>query len=223
MNPGTEDGTIVTAALLAVLTVALPMDTLEVRLVANAGVVLSDGETSLVFDLPYQSGYSGYAEYDPSTIDVTGRVVAAITHEHLDHFEPDLFRARDWEIVAGPPVERLVVDRPVLSGDSLVIGAFSLVAVPTTHIPHHRSYRVRWGDRVVFVPGDAENAEALTGQPPLDVAFVTPWLACAVRRAGARIDAARIVGYHRSRSDDFCGPAETLPADASIRLPADTR
>jgi hypothetical protein len=56
----------------AVLLVCLVCDAraqqLTVELVGNAGVVLSDGTTTLLVDLPYESGAFGYMRYDQDAL-----------------------------------------------------------------------------------------------------------------------------------------------------------
>ncbi len=46
--------------------------TLSITIVGNAGVLLSDGATSLLVDLPYESGAFGYQTYDPSDLNPPG-------------------------------------------------------------------------------------------------------------------------------------------------------
>jgi L-ascorbate metabolism protein UlaG (beta-lactamase superfamily) len=209
-------------AMSSLLALAPLQDTLEIRLVANAGVALSDGETTLLVDLPYRPGAHGYAVYDPEAIAVTGRVVSVITHEHEDHFDPDLFLATDWELIGGPAVAAPVPASRVLPGDSVQVGAFSVIALATEHIPEHRSYRIRWRDRVIFLTGDAEDPAALAGQPALDVLFTSPWLSCALAGSGVAFEAERVVGYHLDPggSDRFCRRPFPLDEGDSILLPA---
>lgn len=91
------------ATLLAAPVRATGAQQLTVQLVGNAGILLSDGTTSLLVDLPYESGYSGYERYDPARLAPGGTVVSVITHAHRDHFDPSLFLARpSWRII-GPP------------------------------------------------------------------------------------------------------------------------
>ena len=119
---------------------------LRVELVGNAGVMLSDGSTSLLIDLPYESGAFGYMTYRAADLQPRGSVVSVITHHHRDHFEASAFLARTgWRIIGPPSVIRDLPITRVLAGDSVEVGRFSVVALPTPHTDDHRSYRIRWG------------------------------------------------------------------------------
>ena len=186
---------------------------LTVTLVGNAGVVLSDGQVSLLLDLPYESGAFGYMRYDPDRLRPSGEVVSVITHHHRDHFAPELFLAHEaWRVIGPESVTGSVPRARVLSGDSIGIGAFSVVVLPTPHTDDHRSYRVRWRDRVLHFVGDTEDAASLRASPRVDVLFVTPWLSCAAEGTAGFLAAARRIGYHLDPAgrDRICGPVEVL-------------
>ncbi|MEZ4425266.1 MAG: MBL fold metallo-hydrolase [Gemmatimonadota bacterium] len=186
----------VIAVVLSVATLLTPTDTLYLELVGNAGVVLSDGEVSLLVDLPYESGAFGYQEYSVGSLQPRGQVVSVITHAHTDHFDAGLWRSREPWRVMGPPsvVAGLPPDR-VLRGDSVRIGSFDVVALRTPHTPDHQSYRLRWRGRVVHATGDTEDPSALEGSPDLDVLFITPWLSCAAAERGIELPG-RSIAYH---------------------------
>ena len=193
---------------------------LQLQFIGNAGVLLSDGVTSLLVDVPYQSGAFGYMEYDLESAQPSGRTVSVITHAHSDHFDADLFLKTDWTVIAPPGVQSLLPAVRVLSGDSLRVGAFSVVAVRTPHTPEHRSYRIRWRGRVLYFTGDTEDIARLTAQPPLDVVFITPWLSCALARSGAAVNAVRAVAYHQAPngSDRLCASARPMRQGESFVL-----
>lgn len=195
---------------------------LDATMVGNAGVVLTDGVTSLLVDLPYESGAHGYMSYDPAALDPPGDVTSIITHDHTDHFDPDLFLARaDWHILGPPSVTNTLPPARVVEGDSVSLGAFEVVVVPTPHTPDHRSYRIRWAGRVLHFTGDTEDAARLRDSPAIDVLFVTPWLSCT---AGLDVEAVaqRRIAYHlNSRGTDrVCGQVEILPQGTSFRIEA---
>lgn len=195
-------------AILLFLAVQAP--TLTVEFVGNAGVSLSDGSTTLLVDLPYEPGAFGYMRYDPGALRPAGTVVSVITHDHRDHFDPGLFLARaEWRVVGPPSVTRHVPAGRRLSGDSVQIGAFAVVAIATPHTEDHRSYRVRWRGRVLHFVGDTEQPESLAGGP-VDLLFVTPWLSCLVAGSGRGSFGRRSIAYHHraDRSDRMCGPVE---------------
>lgn len=211
------------AALALVLLLAVPAGAqeLSVQFVGNEGVVLSDGETSLLVDLPYRSGAYGYEEYDPAALQPEGRVISVVTHHHVDHFDPQIFLAREgWEFF-GPPSAAAVLPRArVLPGDTLEAGGFRVEAIPTEHTPDHRSYVVEWGGRRLVFVGDTNDPSFLSGLPPVDVLFVSPWLACAMVEAGIAMDLGRGIYYHRRAdgSDRWCGGFEQLEQGAGFVL-----
>ncbi|MGE3617189.1 MAG: MBL fold metallo-hydrolase [Gemmatimonadales bacterium] len=194
---------------------------LRITLVGNAGVMLSDGATTLLVDLPYESGAFGYQTYDPDALQPAGTAVAVVTHDHRDHFALDLFRRRPSWSVIGPRgiTERLPASR-VLPGDSVAVGGFSVVAIPTPHIEGHRSYRVRWGGKVLYFTGDTEVPAFLGKAPPIDILFVTPWLSCEAAKTDLLSRAARRIGYHFSPegTDRVCGAVEQLPQGTSFAV-----
>jgi hypothetical protein len=195
---------------------------LEVEFVGNAGVVLTDGTTSLLVDLPYEPGAFGYQRYDPARLRPAGEVVAVITHHHRDHFAPDLFLPHaGWRVIGPPSAVTGVPSGRVIGGDSVAVGAFQVVAIRTPHTDDHRSYRIRWRGRVLHFTGDTESSSALLAGPPSDVLFITPWLACVLADAGQAAAAVRMVLYHPNPdgSDRICGSPERLEQGARFRLP----
>ena len=215
MHPMITRETAAHAALVVCLLASMPCvaqaQDLTVQLVGNAGVLLTDAATSLLIDLPYEPGAFGYMRYDPARLQPSGTVASVVTHHHRDHFDPSLFLPRtSWRII-GPPTAttNLPPDR-VLVGDSVMVGAFSVVAIPTPHTPDHRSYRIRWRGRVLHFTGDTEQAGTLPPGPHLDVLFLTPWFQCSLRDAGRPASWDRAVLYHRQTdgSDPICGSAE---------------
>lgn len=202
------------------LLAAAPPD-LRITLVGNAGVVVTDGQTTLLVDLPYEPGAFGYMDYDPGALVPEGSTVSVVTHHHRDHFDRELFRGGDdWRLIA-PPSARAGVDASrIIEGDSVTVGAFSIVSLRTPHTDDHRSYRIRWGDRVLVVPGDTESPDFLRDQPAIDLLFLTPWLSCYAERAEVTVSAARSVAYHlRPSGDDrVCGDVEVLTQGSNLSL-----
>ena len=201
-----------------------PSDTLTIQFIGNAGVELSDGVTTLLTDLPYESGAYGYMQYDPEALQPKGQAVAVITHRHADHFSPDLFRTRDWSIVGPEEVTALLPAERVISlRDTVDVGAFRLVPMRTPHSDtEHYSYMITWRGVRLFVVGDTEDPSQLLATPDLDIVFITPWLSCIAEEQGAPLDAARLVLYHQSPdgSDRVCGPVEALAQGARVLLAA---
>lgn len=176
----------------------LPSDSLTVQYVANAGVILSDGETSLLIDLPYTSGAYDLMTYDPSALAPTGRVVVVVTHRHVDHFEPSLFGFRGWEIMGPDEVTATLPVERVLAGRSHEIGAFRVEGLRTSHgDTEHYSYLVTWGGWRLYFVGDTEDPSYVLGMADLDVVFITPWLTCQVEVAGGSLNVELEILYHQ--------------------------
>ncbi|MFW6089091.1 MAG: MBL fold metallo-hydrolase [Gemmatimonadota bacterium] len=194
---------------------------LTVRLVGNAGVELTDGAATLLVDLPYESGAFGYERYDPGLLEPAGAAVSVVTHHHRDHFDPSLFLPRSsWRIVGPPSLTTGLPPERVLAGDSVTVGAFAVVAIPSAHTPDHRSYRIRWRGRVLHFTGDTEDPATVPSDPRIDVLFVTPWLQSSLSRADRAASWDRAVLYHRrpDGSDEVCGPVERLEQGARFTM-----
>jgi L-ascorbate metabolism protein UlaG (beta-lactamase superfamily) len=210
--------------LIALLGISLSLvsaDSLEVRFVGNAGFELSDGVTTLLVDLPYESGAFDFMEYDPATLDPAGRVVAVITHRHADHFEPELFRATSWDIIGPQEVTDGFEPGRVLTARIVNVGDFRIQRFPTPHRDtEHYSYLIDWrGHRMYFV-GDTDSPNHLLSTEGLDTVFLTPWLSCALDAAGERPPADRVVLHHQSPDErlQVCGQPVVMAQDEVLTL-----
>ena len=178
--------------------VPLHQSGLNARFIANMAVEITDGTVTIVSDFPYQSGYSGYMNYDPLEIrSPRALTLALITHRHADHWEPQLFAKTDWKVVgpadvtAGIPPGRVVA----LSG-RITFGAAVIEPLETPHAGiGHFSYVVTWHGKRLFFSGDTESSDRLLATKNLDVAFLSPWLYRSVKEKGG-VDAKRVVIYH---------------------------
>ncbi|KRA30074.1 MULTISPECIES: MBL fold metallo-hydrolase [unclassified Nocardioides] len=140
---------------------------------------------------------------------VDGVDAVLITHEHVDHYDPEHLRATDAPIFtiaavaaqirdAAPDVaERVTVVAP---DEVWKIGAIGVRAVGELHavihpdLPrfHNSGYVLTVGDQTVFHPGDALTVPGL----PVDVLLApvcAPWM-----RASEGVDFARSVGAARN-------------------------
>jgi len=124
---------VVLIALLAITLQATPADSLQIRFVGNAGFELSDGATTLLIDLPYESGAFDLMTYDPTALDPVGRVVSVVTHRHVDHFDPSLFTAQEWDIVGPEEVTSALAPARVLQGRIVMVGDFRIQRFSTPH------------------------------------------------------------------------------------------
>ena len=177
---------------------------------AHACVRLEHGGTTIVID----PGMFCTPE------DLAGADAVLITHEHVDHYQPDLLKRSDapiWTIDAvatdlraeAPDVaERLTVVAP---GESWEIGGVRVSTVGELHavihedLPrfHNSGYLLTAGDQTIYHPGDALTVpEADHGhfhhheQARVDVLLApvsAPWM-----KISEGIDFARAVGARRN-------------------------
>jgi L-ascorbate metabolism protein UlaG (beta-lactamase superfamily) len=214
-------GALITATVVFSLAQSTPE--LNITLVGNAGVVLSDGATSLLLDLPYEPGAFGYMSYDPARLDPPGSVTSVLTHHHRDHFDASIFLTRDdWNVLGPPSVTDGIPKDRTIQGDSVRLGEFDVVTIPTPHTDDHRSYRIRWRGRVLHFVGDTEVPDHLRASPALDVLFVTPWFSCRASEAGLLGIATRSIAYHidPDGGDRICGGVEEMTQGSSFTLTA---
>ncbi|MGE0865786.1 MAG: MBL fold metallo-hydrolase [Vicinamibacterales bacterium] len=215
--------TVVAAAPLSSSGQPAPRPALEARFIGNMAYAISDGQTTLFTDFPYQSGYSVYMEYDAAEIrSRTPAAVALITHRHGDHWDGPLFNRTNWRVVApadaltGVAAPRIAAALPVKpAGSTVTVNGIAIDAIPTPHAGMgHYSYIVSWRGQRLFFSGDTEDPAALLAARNLDVAFVSPWLFQSVRKSGRIIDARRIVIYHQTAAETTvagCGERCTVP------------
>ncbi|GAB5519630.1 MAG: hypothetical protein RhofKO_18810 [Rhodothermales bacterium] len=197
-------------------------DSLTVTFIGNEGVMLSDGATTLMVDLPYQSGYSGYMTYEPSALAPVGNIVSVITHRHSDHFDPALFAERDWSVIGPHEVTASIsAERIVPFKDRMTVGNFVVDPFATPHADvEHYSYRITWQGRAFYFVGDTDDPTHLLSMRNLDIAFVSPWLHCAAQRAGGTVDAQREIMVHQvlGQTDYICDGQERLAQGESFTL-----
>ncbi|MDQ3171261.1 MAG: hypothetical protein M3Q55_14090 [Acidobacteriota bacterium] len=201
--------------------VAQPERALQARFPGNMAFAITDGTTTLMSDFPYESGYSRYMTYDAALVrSATASTLSLITHRHGDHWERSLFNATDWKI-AGPADVTTGINRSrvvPLEGTG-TFGPMRLEALDTPHASvGHYSYIVTWHGRRLYFTGDTESTERLLAAKNLDVAFVSPWLYQAVRRARLQIDAKQIVIYHHESGQRVpeCEQGCTVPRQGDV-------
>lgn len=197
---------------LLVLSGSLPQGTsppnpdLRVTFIANAAVSLTNGRRMLVTDFPYESGAFGYMTYDRAAVQLGGDVTLLITHGHRDHFSPEAPREARWRVVGPADVTSALPATVGLSASAASTDGLVVTPIDTPHARvGHQSYRLEWLGRRFHFTGDTEDPAAVLRERGLDVAFVTPWIWQAVRKAGARIDAERVVIYHHRAGEAVPG------------------
>lgn len=186
---------------------------LRARFIGNMAFAITDGETTLFTDFPYRSGAFGYMRYDLAAVEIPRGAITLVTHEHADHWDPELFRGTGLRVIAHPAITSELPPDSVLSWQpAMRLGEIEVTPVRSPHTEAHSSYLVRWHGRRLYFTGDTESTSELLAQRGLDVAFVSPWLVRAVIDSGARIDAELVVVYHHTAS-------ERLPARSWLHVP----
>ena len=184
-----------------------PPPELRFTFIGNMAFHVTDGQTVLLTDFPYESGAFGYMKWEPRDVPPVKDGLALITHSHRDHFAPERLPAYDVTVAGAPEVRALAGTRPTLALDpSLRFRDLTIEPRPTPHAGReHFSYLVTWHGLRFYLTGDTEDPADLLAARDLDVAFVSPWLYGSVRKGSARIDARRVVIYHHEDAERVPG------------------
>jgi L-ascorbate metabolism protein UlaG (beta-lactamase superfamily) len=196
---------------------------LRFTFIGNMAFHITDGETVLLTDFPYEPGYSGYMKWQAAAVPPVKSGLALITHRHRDHFAAELLAPYDVTVTGPAEVLRLVQGKPTLPlSEPLRFRGIEVQPRPTPHANvEHLSYIVVWRGLRLYFTGDTDDPADLLAARNLDAAFVSPWLLGAVRKQGARIDAKRVVVYHHEDGETVAAiqdrqvprPGETMILD----------
>lgn len=195
---------------------------LTATFIGNEAWHITDGEYTLLTDFPYQSGYSRYMTWEwagvPKIAD-QAKLLVVTTHQHRDHFAAELLTRLNPAAVIGPALVRAAAPtRGIEPTRDARFGPIRVQAISTPHADlEHYSYVIEWHGLRFYLPGDTEGASSLIAAKDLDVAFVTPWMLGAVARAGAKIDARRVIVVHHE-SGETVAPyqASTVPRQGEV-------
>ena len=179
---------------------------LHFRFIGNEAFLITDGQTTLLTDFPYQSGAFGYMTYGSDAAQGVENGLCLITHGHADHFDGKLFSATNFAIIAPPSVlASLSTERKIPFREEM---AYRDITVRPFRTPHgdieHYSYLVSWHRLRLYIAGDTADTAALKNQKDLDAAFVSPWLLEKMRSENHNIAAKRVIVYHHK-------PGESVP------------
>lgn len=192
-------------------TLAAPTN-LTATFLGNQAFRISDGETTLFTDFPYESGSYGYMTWDQVLLEPTPDSYCLVTHGHRDHFAAELVERLGCTVVGPPSVVALLEDGAgvAVNSDPVTLGPLTITPLDTPHNVEHRSYRVEWSGIGLYFSGDTGTTEALAAQEPLDTMFLSPWLFETASGEGTLPPAGRIVIYHHREGEEV--PA-CLPCD----------
>jgi L-ascorbate metabolism protein UlaG (beta-lactamase superfamily) len=177
---------------------------LAIQFIANMGVKITDGKTSLYSDFPFESGAFGYMKYDPKFLKNDSDSFSLITHLHRDHWAKELFDRSNWKLIAPPGIQktvdasRIIPFSPLMKYKNIIIEAFS---TPHGNLPEHYSYLVTWEGNRLYFTGDTESTDQLLKMKDLDAAFVSPWLIAEIAKRNQRIDTKKLIVYHHTEEE----------------------
>lgn len=207
---------------------------LTITFIGNEAFHITDGQTTLLSDFPYQSGYFGYMSYDMDDVPPVVDGLSLITHYHKDHFDRLLFEKTDWSIIAPEGIQKTVTTekkipiQPVIRFKDLVIQPS---ATPHNFAPEHYSYLVTWHGKRLYFVGDTETPAYILPLEDIDVLFITPWLIRTIERQELSLDADTLVVYHQKIGEEIPpfqdyrrmkqGEAFTLEYDETAPAPLD--
>ena len=122
----------------------------------NQALEITDGETTLLTDFPYQSGAFGYMAYPDGELHPRSNALCLITHRHLDHFDPSLVKKVGCTLVAPKEVTSKLPGVPSLDlKEGVRFGPIRIHPVRTPHRDlEHYSYLVTWQGRRLYFVGD---------------------------------------------------------------------
>jgi Beta-lactamase superfamily domain len=170
---------------------------LEITFIGNEAFEITDGKVTLLSDFPYVSGAFGYMKYDMDKIRPKGKVLCLITHEHDDHFSPNLWAHKGWYLAASPRITTPGVEAFRLAfSDTILFEGIRIIPQKTPHTKAHYSYLVEWHGKRFYFPGDTDAAELLPKE--MDVLFITPWLFKIAKDKNIQLHAKSIVLYHHT-------------------------
>lgn len=197
---------------------------LTATFIGNEAWHITDGEYTLLTDFPYQSGYSRYTTWEWSGVPKIAdpaKLLVVTTHQHRDHFAAELFPRLSPAGVIGPASVRAAAPGKGIepTGDAR-FGPIRVQAISTPHADlEHYSYVIEWHGLRIYLPGDTEGASSLIAAKNLDVAFVTPWMLRAAARAGAKIDARRVIVVHHEAGASVAPYQDsTLPRQGEVMV-----
>ncbi len=195
---------------------------LTATFIGNEAWHITDGEYTLMTDFPYQSGYSRYMTWEWSGVPQIKdpvKLLLVTTHQHRDHFAAELVSRLNPAGVIGPATVRAAAPtKGIPPAADARFGPIRVQAISTPHASlEHYSYVIEWHGVRIYLPGDTEEARSLIEAKNLDVAFVTPWMLRAAERAGARIDARRVIVVHHEASQKVAPyQGSTVPRQGEV-------
>ena len=191
---------------------------LTFQFIGNMAFSITDGDTTLYSDFPYESGAFGYMKYEMKKVEIYGGV-SLITHSHRDHWAKELFQPLNLKVIGPPDVLKGIDASRVIPFAKKI--QYRRIQVEPFSTPHgnitHYSYLVTWHGVRMYFTGDTEELKTLLSMKNLDVAFISPWLANSLAKNKQTIDAKKIVIYHHADGEKVVAPTKgVIPKQGEI-------
>ncbi|MBF0227400.1 MAG: MBL fold metallo-hydrolase [Desulfobacterales bacterium] len=114
--------------------------------------------------------------------------IILITHEHLDHFDPEAIRmikTEKTDIVLTQNCSKKITGLIIKNGDIQTVQGIKIEAIPAYNIIHKRDngdffhpkgvgngYVITFNDKRVYIAGDTENIPEMKALQKIDIAFL---------------------------------------------------
>ncbi len=179
---------------------------IEIKLLGNCGLFMSDGNLNMYVDFPYQSGAHGYMTYNPELLDsIPTHSIFLFTHGHSDHYDRKLFKKTNQKLYGPWPVKFLMSKKRKYKLEELndSLPDFKITEYKTKHgySFKHLSYLIEWNQKRIFISGDTHLSDTLVSIKNLDLVFAAPWVLIDANDRNLKIDAKKIIVYHLRNSD----------------------
>lgn len=179
---------------------------LEIQFIGNAAFHITDGESTLLIDFPYESGAYGYMEYKLEDVKPVKDGLCLITHSHSDHWDVELFEKMDHAIIVPPEEyvesEKIIPFDDVMAFKDITIQAFKTCHVGRTMEFEHYSYLVTWHGLRLYIFGDAVEDHALT-MKDVDIMFLPVWLTGKIKNQELTLDAKTLIVFHQKEGQEI--------------------
>ncbi len=177
--------------------------------IGNMAFHITDGQTTLLSDFPYQSGAFGYMKYEMADVPPITDGLSLITHWHTDHWSLPLFEKMDTKLIAPEDMAAKIADASrvikIAPGAPAEFHGMTIEATKTIHrlAPGHYSYLVTWHGKRLYFTGDTETPEYILREKNIDVMFLSPWLIRTIERQKLSLDAKTLVVYHQKETEEI--------------------
>lgn len=99
-------------------------------------------------------------------------------------------------------LDELIEPSVTIAKEQMTVGNAKVTTydTPTAGSKNH-SYLIDWGGKKIYLAGDTGDVEHLASLPPLDMAFISPWLFENARRANALPETKKLIIYQHKEEE----------------------